>query len=124
MTTTRVTTDTLQIRFTRREKIAGLVRDIDLPLDIVRDARVVPDGLAATRGLRAPGLGLPGLRMIGTWRRPGHKTVVSVRRDRPAVQIVVDHPPVRRPAARRRRAGGARGRHPRPLTDGATADTR
>lgn len=92
MTTTHVTADTLQVRFTRGEKIAGLIRDIDLPLAAIRDARVVPDGLAATRGLRAPGLGLPGHRKIGTWRRPGNKTVVSVRRDRPAVQITADHP--------------------------------
>ncbi|WP_098485327.1 hypothetical protein [Georgenia soli] len=92
MTTAHVTADTLQVRFTRREKIAGLVRDIDLPLAAIRDAQVVPDGLAATHGLRAPGLGLPGYRKIGTWRRPGHRTVVSVSRGRPAVQIAADHP--------------------------------
>jgi len=92
MTTAHVTADTLQIRFTRGEKIAGLVRDIHLPLGAIRDAKVVPDGLAATGGLRAPGLGLPGRRMIGTWRRPGHRTIVSVNRDRPAVQISADHP--------------------------------
>jgi len=92
MTTAHLTADTLQIRFTLGEKIAGLVRDIDLPLEAVLDARVVPDGIAATRGLRAPGLGLPGHRMIGTWRRPGHKIIVSVHRDRPAVHITADHP--------------------------------
>ena len=92
MTTAHVTADTLQVRFTRGEKIAGLIRDIDLPLAAVRDAQVVPDGLAAARGLRAPGLGLPRYRKIGTWRRPGHKTVVSVRRGRPAVRIAADHP--------------------------------
>jgi hypothetical protein len=92
MTTAQLTADTLRIRFTRGEKIAGLIRDIDLPLEAIRDAQVVPDGLAATRGLRAPGLGLPGRRMVGTWRRPGHRTVVSVNRGRPAVQITADHP--------------------------------
>jgi hypothetical protein len=68
MTTAHVTADTLQIRFSRGEKIAGLIRDIDLPLATIRDVQVVPDGLAATRGLRTPGLGLPGYRMIATWR--------------------------------------------------------
>ncbi len=92
MTTANLTADTLQIRFTRGEKIAGLIRDIDLPLEAIRDAQVIPDGIAATRGLRAPGLGLPGYRKIGTWRRPGHKTIVSVHRDRPAVQITADDP--------------------------------
>jgi len=92
MTTAHVTAEALQIRFTRREKIAGLIRDIDLPLAAVREARVVPDGLAATRGLRAPGLGLPGYRLVGTWRRPGQKTIVSVNRGRPAVQITADYP--------------------------------
>lgn len=81
-------TDTaVVVRFAWWEKLAGLVRDIEVPLDSVRVVELAPDGLAAANGLRAPGLGIPGRRKIGTWRRPGAKTLVSVRRGQPAVQI-------------------------------------
>ncbi len=83
----QLTPTTLTVRFPRREKIAGLVRDLAVPLDAVRDAEVVADPLTAVRGLRAPGLGLPGVRKIGTWRRPGERTLVSVRRNQPAVRV-------------------------------------
>jgi hypothetical protein len=39
------------------------------------------------RGLRAPGLALPGVRKIGTWRRPGERTLVAVRKGQPAVRV-------------------------------------
>jgi hypothetical protein len=48
---------------------------------------VAPDALAATRGMRAPGLAWPRSRKIGTWRRHGERMYVSVRRDQPAVLI-------------------------------------
>ena len=83
----QVTPPTLSVRLTRGEKIAGLIRDVDVPLSAIRAVEVVPDPLAGLRGLRAPGLALPGVRMIGTWRRQGEKTLVSVRRDQPAVRV-------------------------------------
>lgn len=87
MTTIAISNDTLQVRLTRWEKVAGLLRDVDVPLSAVRAAEVVPDGLAASRGLRAPGLALPGRRHIGAWRRDGEKTMVIVRRGRPALRV-------------------------------------
>ncbi|MFC4695607.1 MULTISPECIES: hypothetical protein [Geodermatophilus] len=74
------TPQTLRITLTPTEKVLGLLRDLEVPLSAVRSAEVVPDGLAAAGGLRAPGLGLPGVRKIGTWRRRGGRTFVSVRR--------------------------------------------
>jgi hypothetical protein len=87
MATLQVTPPTLSVRLTPAEKIAGLVRDVDVPLTAVRDVEVVREPLAVLRGLRAPGLALPGVRKIGTWRRPGERTLVSVRRDQPAVRV-------------------------------------
>jgi len=87
MTTITVTPDSLRIRLTRFEKVAGLLRDLEVPLSAVRSAEVGPDGLAAARGIRAPGLGLPGIRKIGTWRGRGQKTLVSVRRGQPALLV-------------------------------------
>ena len=86
MATIETTTHTLRITLTRAEKVLGLLRDLEVPLSAVRSAEVVPDGLAAVRGLRAPGLGLPGVRRIGTWRRGGGRSFVSVRRG-PAVRL-------------------------------------
>jgi hypothetical protein len=90
MTTIIVTPDRVRIELSVREKVGGLVRDLDVPASAVRSVSVVPDGLAAARGIRAPGLGIPGVRKIGTWRRRGGKTLVSVRRGRPAVLLLLD----------------------------------
>ena len=86
MATVHLTTETLTVRLTRGERIAGLLRDLTVPLDAVSLVEVVPDALAAVRGLRAPGLGLPS-RRIGTWRRRGERSLVSVRRGRPALRL-------------------------------------
>lgn len=78
--------DVLQVRFSGAEKVLGLVRDHSFPLSSVSSVRVERSGLAAAQGLRAPGLGLPGLRKIGTWRGHG-RTLVSASHDQPAVVV-------------------------------------
>lgn len=83
----RVTDDKLEIRFTRTEKLLGLLRDLDAPFSAVREVEVVPNGLTATTGLRAPGYAMPWSRKLGTWRRRGHKSLVDVRRDQPALRV-------------------------------------
>ncbi|MGY1824668.1 hypothetical protein [Geodermatophilus sp. SYSU D00079] len=87
MATVTTTPHTLRITLTRGEKLLGLLRDLEVPRDAVASVEAVPDGLSALRGLRAPGLGLPGVRAIGTWRRRGEKSLVSVRRGQPAVRL-------------------------------------
>jgi hypothetical protein len=87
MATLQLTDSTLTVSLTRAEKIAGLLRDVEVPRSAVRAVEVVPDPLTELRGLRAPGLALPGIRKIGTWRRPGERTFVCVRREQPAVRI-------------------------------------
>jgi hypothetical protein len=87
MTTMRVEGGALVVRFTTGEKVLGLVRDLRIPVSAVASVAAVDDGLAAAHGLRAPGLGLPGLRKLGTWRGRAGKTLVSVRRHQPAVRV-------------------------------------
>ncbi|TFV63766.1 hypothetical protein E4P41_03320 [Geodermatophilus sp. DF01-2] len=87
MATVTTTPRTLTVSLSRGERVLGLLRDLEVPRSAVRSVEVLPDGLAATRGLRAPGLALPGRRKIGTWRGRGEKTLVSVRRGRPAVRV-------------------------------------
>ena len=86
MATIQLTTAAITVQFTGAEKIAGLVRDLTVPLSAVSAVEVVPDALAAVSGLRAPGLGLPS-RKVGTWRRRGERSLVSVRRGQPALRL-------------------------------------
>ena len=79
--------DSLVVRFSAGEKIAGVLRDIDMPLSTVLSASVEPDGLSAATGMRAPGLAVPGYNKIGTWRSRGRRTLVVVRRGRPALSL-------------------------------------
>jgi hypothetical protein len=90
MTTTRVDDATLTVFFTTAEKVAGLLRDQRIPLTAVRAVEVVPDGLEVVRGLRAPGLALPGRRKLGTWRSGTGRALVAVHGRRPAVRITLD----------------------------------
>lgn len=53
----------------------------------MRGVQVVPDGLAAVRGVRAPGLALPGRRKLGTWRGRGATRLVDVRAGEPALRV-------------------------------------
>ena len=85
--TLRVTDENLQIRFTPTEKVVGLLKDTDVPYSAVRGVEVVTNGLAATTGVRAPGYSWPWSRKLGTWRGRGHKTLVDVRRNQPAVRV-------------------------------------
>jgi hypothetical protein len=90
MATTQLTANTLTVKLSTGEKIAGLLRDVEVPLTAVREVEVTADPLTAMRGLRAPGLALPGVRKVGTWRARGERTMVCVRRGQPAVRVRLD----------------------------------
>lgn len=77
--------ESLDVRFTTLEKVLGLVRDRSFPLDAVTAVETTQDPMGAVRGLRAPGLGLPGVK-VGTWRGRG-RTLVAARRGTPAVLV-------------------------------------
>ncbi|MBB3097979.1 hypothetical protein FHR83_005664 [Actinoplanes campanulatus] len=80
MSVVSMTPSALTIKLTAAEKVAGLHGDVTIPLTAITAVEVVPDALAATHGLRAPGLSLPGVRKIGTWRtRHGAEFVVAGR---------------------------------------------
>lgn len=79
----------LTVRLSRRDKLLGLLRDQVVPREAITGVEVVPDGLAAVKGIRAPGLGLPGLRMLGTWRGRRAKRLVDVRRGQPALRVLL-----------------------------------
>jgi hypothetical protein len=90
MTTISIHPTSLHVTFTTREKIVGLVRDQEIPRSAVRGVEVVPDGVDAARGVRAPGFAFPGRRSIGTWRTRGGRALVAVHGGRPAVRIALE----------------------------------
>lgn len=87
MATVQLNPTTLTVHLTPAEKVGGLLRDLEVPMSAVRGVEVVDSPLSELRGLRAPGLALPGRRKIGTWRRRGERTYVSVRRGQPAIRV-------------------------------------
>jgi hypothetical protein len=89
MTTVRTDAGEIQIRLTAAEKIGALHGDVNIPRSAVTEAVMVDDGLAAVRGLRAPGLALPGRIKLGTWRGRGRRSFVAVRRGEPALRLAL-----------------------------------
>ncbi len=89
MGTVQIDAGHVRITLSLAEKIAGLHGDLDVPRSSVRGAEVVADGLAAARGLRAPGLAIPGRVKMGTWRGRRSRRYVSVRRGVPALALTL-----------------------------------
>jgi hypothetical protein len=79
--------DDIRIELSLWEKIFGLMGSRSIPRSAVTAVALEADPLSATRGLRAPGLGVPGSVKIGTWRGNGRRMYVCIRRSTPAVRI-------------------------------------
>ncbi|MBG0815539.1 serine aminopeptidase domain-containing protein [Planomonospora sp. ID82291] len=89
MATMTVVGGELVLALGRGERTAGLHGDVRVPLSAVREVAVVRNPVAEVRGLRAPGLAVPGRTKIGTWRRAGGRSFVVARRDVPAVRVAL-----------------------------------
>lgn len=87
MSELNVQSNRLVLRLSGFEKIAALHGDVAIPVDLVRDVDVVADPFANTRGMRAPGLGIPRRLRIGTWRGGGVRTFVVASAGVPAVRV-------------------------------------
>ncbi|MGS0683569.1 alpha/beta hydrolase [Nakamurella sp. GG22] len=78
----------VRIALTRGDRwVALLRRDVIVPWDSIRDVEVVAEPMRLVRGLRAPGLSLPGRTKIGIWRKSGRKTLAVTRRGRPGLRL-------------------------------------
>jgi len=78
---------TLRLRMSRLERLAGLHKDIEVPLSEVAGVHAEDDAWAALRDLRAPGTGIPGVLMVGTTRSKGTRDFCVVRGRGPAVVV-------------------------------------
>jgi len=93
MASIEVTDRDVRIALSTAEKVFALRGDVSFPRDAIRSVERFDDGLDAVKGFRAPGLALPGVVKIGTWRRRSGKELVVVRRDEPALRIELDGQP-------------------------------
>jgi hypothetical protein len=90
-----ITDQRLRLEFSLTEKLLGaLRRDLDVPLSNVGSVDLLEDSWSrAVHGLRV-GLGLPGVRLLGTWRKRGLRQLVDLRRGLPSLRITLrDHAP-------------------------------
>ena len=88
MATISVQGDRLRVEFWLTEKLLGLVGDYAASLSAVTEAREVRGWRDDLRGLRV-GLGLPRRWLLGRWVSRGHRQLVAVRRERPAVYVAL-----------------------------------
>jgi hypothetical protein len=79
--------ETVTVALSLAEKVEALHGDVTVPRSAVVRVRTVPDGMDEVRGVRAPGTGLAGVIMVGTWRAAGAVTFAVCHGQRPAVVL-------------------------------------
>lgn len=87
MATLSLNNRSLTVRLSIIERILAMHGDLTLPLTDITAADSTPDGIASVRGLRAPGLGIPGWVKLGTWRRRGGGAFALVIGRGPAIRV-------------------------------------
>jgi hypothetical protein len=93
MATLIVTGDSVTVQLTDMEKLETLHGDVIVARSTVVGARVVQDAMSEVHGLRAPGTGLPGVIIAGTYRgREGNTFAVCHGRGPGIVIELVDAP--------------------------------
>ena len=80
--------DHLRVEFPIGEKLLGLLRDFDAPLSAVTSAREVP-GVARRPSRRTRRTWPAGRWLLGRWVSRGHRQLVALRRERPAVYVAL-----------------------------------
>ena len=93
MATIEVGEHEVRVRLRPIERFFAVRGDVTFPRSAVAGVEVLDKGLSGVRGIRAPGLGLPGMAAIGTWRRRGGKELVVARKGQGAVRITLRDQP-------------------------------
>ncbi len=88
MASLRVEGSVLRVELRPVEVVGSFHGSFAVPVSAIRGVWVTDQPLAELRGIRAPGTGLPGVIMLGTWRYRGGKDFVALYARQPA--IVVD----------------------------------
>ncbi len=83
--------DRLVVCISVGEKLAAVkLRRPGVQLSAVRSVRIVQHPFEELRGIRAPGLRVPGSVALGTWRSRRGRDFVAVYRGRPAVIVELE----------------------------------
>jgi hypothetical protein len=69
------------------EKVEAVHGDVTIPRTAITAAHAVPDGMAEVHGLRAPGTGVPGVLVVGTFHDHGVVTFAVCHGHHPAVVL-------------------------------------
>ncbi|SCF11750.1 hypothetical protein GA0074695_3590 [Micromonospora viridifaciens] len=89
MATTTLTSDSIDIRFTARERMWTRQQQLTVPLTAVRRVTSVAEPLRLARGARR-GLTVSGIVKIGVWGLfGGPRQLVSARAGQPGLHLVV-----------------------------------
>ncbi|MBC3761919.1 hypothetical protein ACUN7V_03430 [Quadrisphaera oryzae] len=86
----RVSDGQLEVRLTGLDALWSLRRRLVVPLSAVRGATADPGAAAEPKGVRAPGLHLPGVAAVGTFHRGGDKTLYAVHSGRRTVVVQLE----------------------------------
>ncbi len=86
MNTVTVERDHLVVEPRGLDKIWSFTRRLEIPLTHVRGATVDPGANAEPKGIRTPGLEIPG-KAAGTFRRRGERTFWNISRPRDTIVI-------------------------------------
>lgn len=90
MTTVQITDHDVTVELTRAEKLGALHGDVRIPRSQIRSVEPITDAIAAPRGLRSPGLAVPGLVKLGVWRSRHGRQFVAVRKGIPGVRLTLE----------------------------------
>jgi hypothetical protein len=85
--------DRVVVRFTGRQAVMALAREVSVPVQHVRDARVEQDGWDVELGWRVGGTAVPRRLAFGRFRKKGERTFAAVYAGEPAlvVELEGDH---------------------------------
>jgi hypothetical protein len=74
------------------DKMWGFVRRIEVPIDQIRGATHDPGVTEDYKGVRGPGLGIPGHKWVGTWRKDGQRHYWNVTGGKTTIVIQTTTP--------------------------------
>lgn len=86
----------LVVRLSALEKVGALRGDVRVPRKAVRDVRVADRPWDELRGVRAPGMGIPRVIMLGVTRGRGGRQFAAVYGNRPALVVDLQSGPLTR----------------------------
>lgn len=87
MTTITITDQDVSVELTRAEQVAALHGNLRIPRPQIRAVEPLDDPISGPRGLRSPGLALPGRVKLGVWRSRRGRQFVAVRGGVPGVRL-------------------------------------